>query len=226
MYFAVSLVLALLFALGLHRTISKHALIWYGIAVAFVIFEWFYYALGWRTAFPEWFTMYFINFFKRNAFPSALFVLVMFTSVLRSDWNITKKLRKNRGKLSIIASILTLGHNLVYGKTHFVKLFTDPGSMKAQYIIASVISLIMIAIMIPLMITSFQCVRKRMRAISWKRLQRWAYVFYALLYAHVIVLFVPKFNQKIFDIILYTVVFGGYLLLKLYKTNALKAVKK
>lgn len=46
----------------------------------------------------------------------------------------------------------------------------------------------MIAIMLPLFITSFKRVRRRMKPGNWKRLQRLAYVFYGLMYIHVLLL--------------------------------------
>lgn len=215
MYFAASLILALVFALVLNRSISRYSFVWYVIAVLIVIFEWFYYAQGLRDAFPHWFTTYVMSFFKRSSFAAALFVLVMYAGVFKPDWAFTRKLRKIRGEMSIIACLLSLGHNLIYGKSHFVKLFTNPGTMKPQYFIASLISLVMIGIMVPLMIISFRWVRKRMNASLWKRMQRWAYVFFALLYLHVMVVFIPKANEKWLDILLYTVVFGYYLLVKI-----------
>lgn len=217
MYLAVSLVLALLFALGLSRSISKHSPVWYGISVAVVTFEAHYYALGWEMLFPKWFTVYIMQCFARGAFASALFVLVMFTGVLKSDWGITRKLRRNRGELSIIACLLTLGHNILYGTVHFVKLFTDPFGMEPRLFIAAIISLILIVIMLPLMVTSFKSVRKRLSADLWKRIQKWAYVFYGLLYVHVMVLFLPYFNVQLLNIIVYTAVFGSYLVIKVSK---------
>lgn len=226
MYIAVSLILAFVFAMVFNRSISRHSFVWYGIAVVCVILEWFYYSLGIRETFPQWFTAYFVNFFKRSAFPAALFVLVMGVGVLKSDWTVTRKLRKIRGELSIIACLLTLGHNLIYGETHFVNLFTNPGAMKLPHLIAGIISLVMIVIMLPLMITSFQCVRKRMNASVWKRVQRMAYVFFALLYIHVMVLFIPKADKKWLDIVVYTVVFGSYFLIKITRGTRTGLVKQ
>lgn len=225
MYLAASLVLALLFALGLNRSISKYPIAWYVASTLLTMGVWLYYLLGFRDVFPEGFTTYFVNPFKRGAFSTALFILVMYVGVLNPKWTITKKLRNIRGELSIIACIITLGHNLVYGKNHFVKLFTRVGEMKIQYLIATIISLVMIVIMLPLMITSFRCVRGRMKAATWKGIQRWAYVFFALIYFHVMVVFVTKASKKWVDIIVYTIIFGGYFLLKADKINRIRKVK-
>lgn len=72
----------------------------------------------------------------------------------------------------------------------------------------------MICIMIPLFITSFKSVRRKMSAKNWKKLQRAAYVFYALIYVHIMLLSVPMYMRGITtymaNIIVYTAVFGAY----------------
>lgn len=217
MYLAASLVLALLFALGLTSSIRKHSFIWYGIAILIVIFEWFYYTQGLRDSFPDWFTIHVMNLFKRNAFGTALFVLVMYAGVLKSNWTATVKIRSIRKQLAILGCYLTLGHNLVYGKKHFVKLFTNWGSMKPQHFIAAIISIAMIVIMLILLITSYQWVRKQMKASTWKQIHRLAYVFFALLYIHIMVLFIPKVHKKWLSIVVYTIVFVAYYLIRFIK---------
>lgn len=217
MYLAASLILALVFALALNASISKYSSAWYWGAVLLVILECVYYKMELMTVFPDWFTIYFVNLFKRGVFPTALFILVMYAGALSPDWIVTRKLKKIRRELSIIACFLSLGHNLIYGLVYFVQFFTNPGKMGLQYCIASFISLVMLIIMIPLMITSFEWVHKRMKGSSWKRLQKWAYGFYALLYIHVMVLWIMHVDRKWLGITVYTVVFGGYLLLKIRK---------
>lgn len=223
MYLAISLVLAFVFAIALNQSIRKHSLVWYGVSIVIVILEWFFYDLGIRETFPDWFTTYFVNIFKRGVFPVALFVLIMFVGVLNPNWTVTKKLRKIRGRLSIIACYLTYGHLLIYGKTHFVKLFTNPGAMQLHHLIAAILSLLMLGIMTPLLITSFKWVRKQMNGATWKKIHRSAYLFFALIYLHVMVLFIPNANRKALDIIVYTIVFGSYFLLKLRKVYRKKS---
>ncbi len=217
LYILVSIILTLLFAYGCNTAIRKHAGLFYILAVLVVIFEVLYYQTGLRDAAPEWITEYIVNPFKRGALPTAMFMVVMYMGALDAKKPSVSKLLGIRGELSIIACILTLGHNIIYGKKQFVNLFTNPSEMPTQAFIASIISIIMILIMVPLMITSFKAVRKKMRAVQWKNLQRWAYVFFGLIYAHIMVLFVPKFSEKYLDIIAYTLVFGTYAVLRVTK---------
>lgn len=217
LYILVSIILTLLFAYGCNTAIRKHAGLFYILAVLVVILEVLYYQTGLRDAAPEWITEYIVNPFKRGALPTAMFMVVMYMGALDAKKPSVSKLLGICGELSIIACILTLGHNIIYGKKQFVNLFTNPSEMPTQAFIASIISIIMILIMVPLMITSFKAVRKKMRAVQWKNLQRWAYVFFGLIYAHIMVLFVPKFSEKYLDIIAYTLVFGTYAVLRVTK---------
>ncbi|MDY4199419.1 MAG: FMN-binding protein, partial [Candidatus Fimadaptatus sp.] len=80
--------------------------------------------------------------------------------------------------------------------------------------LAAICSLIMIAIMLPLMITSFKAVRKKMKPKSWKKLQRSAYVFYGLIYVHTMLLYVPMVQAGrsvyIVNVIVYSLIFISY----------------
>lgn len=223
LYILVSIILTLLFAFGCNTAIRKHAGHFYILAVLIVILEVLYYRTGLREAAPEWITQYIVNPFKRGALPTAMFIVVMYLGALDAKKPMVSKLMGIRGQLSIIACILTLGHNIIYGQKHFVKLFTNPSEMKPQALIAAIISIIMIAVMLPLMVTSFTAVRKKMRFSTWKKLQRWAYLFFGLIYIHITVLFLPKFSEKYLDIIAYTLIFGIYAVLRV--TKAIKASK-
>ena len=91
-----------------------------------------------------------------------------------------------RGELSIMASVLAAGHIVAYGQVYFCRLFTQPESMQPVILAATILSLLLLLILIPLFLTSFQKIRRRMKPKSWKKLQRSAYLFYALVYLHVI----------------------------------------
>ena len=224
-YILISLALTLVFALCCHEAIRKHSGVFYALAVVLVVAEVVYYVCGVYEMAPEWLTNYVVNLFKRGALSTAMFVVVMYAGALDAKRPMVRRLMRIRGPLSIIACLLTLGHNIIYGRKHFVALFTNPGEMKPQTLAAALISVVMIAIMIPLMLTSFQAVRGKMKARDWKRLQRLAYAFFALIYIHVMVLFVPKLPKKWVDVLVYTVIFGVYLVLRVTKAVGSKGQK-
>lgn len=49
---------------------------------------------------------------------------------------------------------------------------------------AMVLGIILLALFLPLWITSFDSVHKRMGNVKWKKLQKWSYVLYACLFVH------------------------------------------
>lgn len=220
MSFFASLVLVLLFALGLNTSVSRHSLVWYGIAIIFLIFEWFFYSLGLWHSFPDWFSYQIMNLFVKNSFSTAFFTLVMYAGILKSSWTVTQKIKKIRGELAILGCYFSLGHNLIYGKYYFVNLFINHTVLETHEAIATLVSLVMVVMMLVLMLTSFQWVRRKMNPSTWKRIQRMAYPFFALLYIHVIVLFIPKAHERWFSIITYTIVFVGYFVVKLTKMSS------
>ena len=67
--------------------------------------------------------------------------------------------------------------------------------------------------------TSFRFVKRHMKARDWKKLQRCAYVFYALVYVHLIIMLLPATMNgsavAIQNVAVYTLVFGIYLILRL-----------
>ena len=162
------------------------------------------------------------NIFVNCAFATALFAVVMYMAVLPRGGRAVKRLLPIRAELSIIASILTLGHNVAYGKTYFIRLEL----LKGELLWAAVCSLVLIALMLPLMVTSFPKVRKKMKAKAWKRLQRLAYGFYGLTYIHAMLLAVYFLKagkgEYILNILFYSAVFLPYGILRLRKALAKK----
>ncbi|WP_243142650.1 ferric reductase-like transmembrane domain-containing protein, partial [Paraclostridium sordellii] len=138
---------------------------------------------------PKYISKFVIGVFSKGTISLALFTIVMYTGVLDNSFKFRQNLMAVRGELSIIACILTLGHNVLYGMYFFPTFFTNMQSLSISKIIATLLSLIMICLMIPLMITSFKSVRKKMSYKEWKKIQRSAYVFYGIMYIHIMLLY-------------------------------------
>ena len=102
-------------------------------------------------------------------------------------------------------------------------MFTKPDAMSAVQLAAGVISIILIAIMLPLFIMSFPVIRKKMNPRKWKKIQRLAYVYYGLLYVHIMVLMIPGtvhgYVEYAVNITVYSIVFATYAVLRLRKTK-------
>lgn len=87
--------------------------------------------------FPLWFKAWVWPIFARGALAGALFVLVMLAGAFPNGSAGAKRLMPLRGPLSILACILTLGHNIAYGKTYFVMLFLQPWHLPLTQKLAS-----------------------------------------------------------------------------------------
>ncbi|MDD5827919.1 MAG: ferric reductase-like transmembrane domain-containing protein [Lachnospira sp.] len=173
-----------------------------------------------------------LGIFAKGSLGTAMFVFVMYAGALPKGNRFIAPLMKIRGELSITAAILVLCHNFTYGRTYFRMLFVQPEILSETQLAAAIISIIMIIIMIVLTITSFPSVRRRMQAKKWKQLQRTAYLFYGLMYVHIMLINVPYarlgMSMYIVNVIVYSIVFLGYAAMRISKaliTNAQKNKK-
>ncbi len=202
---------------------------------------------------PAWFTTMILPILIKSTLSTAIFVIVMYTGAFKNGSKLIKFLMPIRAELSIIAGILTLAHNISFGKNHFVNLFTAPDiltlahnisfgknhfvnlftapeTMSTNMKAAAGVSIILIAIMVPLLITSFPMVRKSMKPKAWKSLQRTAYLFYGLIYVHVMLIMVPVAlsgnTTYIINVLVYSVVFITYAVMRISKYLAKKSAAK
>ena len=142
----------------------------------------------------------------------------MFGGAMNKKWSLTKKLLSIRGELSIIAGILMIPHIIVYA-TKFLMKFIQGKEISAYTYIYIIFGVIAFALLIPLFITSLKEVKVKMKFKKWKSIQRWSYLFFALIYLHVVIILV---NGKEFDVLkfaLYSSVFFVYTALKINKYN-------
>lgn len=161
------------------------------------------------------------NMLFKCSFASGFFLFVMFAGAAPRGHLIQKKLMPLRAELSVLACILTFGHNIAFGRHYFVLLFTDRTRLSATAAAASICSLLMLLLLLPLFFTSFRVIRRRMQPKRWKQLQRLAYVFYALLYTHILLVYLPLARggstEALVNVLLYTVVYAAYAVLRLGK---------
>ena len=186
--------------------------VWTGLVV-------YYYNMGFDRNFPAWFNEYFMKIFSRGIFATATFMIVMFLGTVTKHNDFSKKLMAVRGEISIIASLLVISHNIIFGLHYFPILFTNPSSMPTRQLIASIITIFLLLMLIPLFVTSFKAVRRKMKAKSWKNLQKMAYPFFIGIYIHVMVLYSANVKDNMLGIIVYTIIYASYIVLRLRKRN-------
>ena len=157
----------------------------------------------------------------------ALFIVVMYATILSNP--LKQIVIRMRAEMAITASIFTLAHNITYGQRYFVNFFTKFNKLGITTILATIISMIMILLLIPLTVTSFQSVRSKMNPKSWKKLQSLSYVFYGLLYAHISLMFFRALSKGrliyAVDLCIYTIIWGIYLAFKYAQKKTAKLNK-
>ncbi len=161
-----------------------------------------------------------LDLFGRGELATILFLYVMLAPVLPSKKRLTKAVYRIRGELAILGAFLIWPHNLYFGRKYFVQLVEDPGAMSGNAFWAAICSVILLLLLVVLTVTSFQCVRRKMKGRTWKRIQRLSYIFYALIYVHVLLILTPSLPYRIVSlakITIYTLIFGCYLVLRVLK---------
>lgn len=222
-YLIYSLIALIILTIGLNSTFKKQAKLFYVLAILIALAVTIYEFVKISTGFKLDGAIYVLErSFKKGYISTALFILVMFAGVLDKKWEVTKKLFKVRSEMAIVASILILPHCIVY-LYNFLMALIKGNHLSIAYVAFIILGLMAFIIMIPLFITSFKKVRVKMVPKKWKSVQRWAYIFYILVYGHIMIILI--YNKKIYwdRIIWYTAIFGVYLILKIYKL--LKGVK-
>ena len=225
MLLIISLIIVSLFIYFLKDSLKKHAGIYYiGAAVISIAV----FLIGFLPM-PLFLKNNILGIFAKGSLGTAMFVAVMYAGALPKGSKLIAQLMKIRGELSITAAILVLCHNFTYGITYFKMLFIKPEALSATQFTAAIISLVLIIIMIVLTVTSFQAVRKKMKAKKWKQLQRTAYVFYGLMYVHIMLINIPYarlgLGTYIANVVIYSIVFLGYAAMRIAKAVSVKATR-
>ncbi|MBQ3106163.1 MAG: ferric reductase-like transmembrane domain-containing protein [Eggerthellaceae bacterium] len=152
----------------------------------------------------------------------AFFTVVMFIGVFDKDSAIGQGLRPVRAELSIVACILTIGHMVVYLIPFAPRVFG--GYADAWVMVFFVTAIALLVLLLILGVTSVQKVKRAMHASTWKKVQRWAYVFFGLVYIHLMVILLPPALNggaaaKV-SVAVYTVLFAAYAVLRVRRAVA------
>ena len=180
MRIAIGLLIAILFVLALRRPLKRYPWIFYIIALGLSAI----YVAGYANGLPAWAWKTVMFLFQKNVLGFAFFILVMFATVLPEKSGFRQSLMSVRGELSIIATLLSLGHIFVFAKTYFSA--SKLALLPANCAIAVCMAGIAVVLLVPLAITSVKKVRKAMSPTAWKKVQLLAYPFFLLLFGHIL----------------------------------------
>lgn len=138
------------------------------------------------------------DYIHMGTFGHPLLIIIMYMGALDPKIPAVNKLMSIRKELSIICGFPVLTHSLIRVINNFpnaLKFFTNNEEYLANTKVVSelgagissfsyVFGILMVILFIPLWVTSFGVVRRRMGQRKWKKLQRWSYVLYATLFIH------------------------------------------
>ena len=210
------------------KAVKKKPAVLYGICILLSLASIFY---------PREGGLPFLDFFfrkimQRGILAGSLFILVMIAPVLPKRFSGRKTIYLLRGEMAICASLITLAHNLAFGGKYFGAVFFGQGHISLMELHAAIVSCLMILLLIPLTITSFQTVRRKMQAKTWKKVQNWSYLFYLLLYLHIFFIYqgalIRGKGEYFFTLMLYSFLFGfyGFLRIRQYRMQKETREKK
>lgn len=194
----------LLLAILLSKSIKKHSTIYYTIlSLPFFLVAIPFFA---RLMGFEVFNLVRIPFLglilrdyiHMGTFGFPLLIIIMYVGALNPKIEWVKKLLNIRKELSIISGFPVLTHSLVRVANNFpnaLKFFVDnDGYMSTTKVsnelgagitsFSFVLGILILALFLPLWITSFKSIHKRMGNARWKKLQKWSYAMYAMLFIH------------------------------------------
>lgn len=227
------------------KGIKKHAVLLYWLSIVICCVLIYIGFSGMMREFPPFFRSYIFSPIKNGILPTAIFIVIMFVGALDDKSSIRKKILPIRAELAIIASIFTIAHFILCIR-HFTRLFTPQLFTSSLLHTASMlIGIYAIVIMIPLFITSFHKIRKKMSRPKWVNLQNFAYLMYAFTYLHIMLLDLPKafpilrdvpsnkpamdipfyFSGAFLNILIYSTLFWGYTILRIDKGLKVKKDK-
>ena len=219
MILTLTLICSLAFFHFFGKALKKKPAVLYGICILLSLVSIFY---------PREGGLPFLDFFfkkimQRGVLAGSLFIWVMLAPVLPKSFSGRKTIYLLRGEMAICASLITLAHNLAFGGKYFGALFLGQGHISLMELHAAIVSCLMILLLIPLTITSFQTVRRKMQGKTWKKLQNWSYLFYLLLYLHIFFIYqgalIRGKGDYFFTLMLYSFIFGlyGFLRIRQYR---------
>ncbi len=123
-------------------------------------------SLDFKAEYPIWYALLYQG---HLTFP--FFVLVMFAGALKAKSKPKIMLMKVRRELAILGFLFLIPH-AIYLVWLALTNYNPTGTLA-------------FLVMLPLFITSFTQIRKKMHPTTWRKLHKWAYVAYALIYLHV-----------------------------------------
>jgi DMSO/TMAO reductase YedYZ heme-binding membrane subunit len=192
----------------LAKSIKKHPAIYYfifALPALLFIFRQVCSAFDWQVlTYPRGsvFGQLLREYVHVSGFAYPLLIIIMFAGALPASNPYVKRIMMIRKELSIISGFPILIHSwvrlrLIPGAYGF--FFGEAAAGQSHSGIGAVLTnsayllgIVMVILFIMLWVTSFDAIHKMLGAVRWKKIQRWSYVLYAMLFIHSVLLSVSR----------------------------------
>lgn len=212
----VSLLVVILFSLIFHKPLKRFPFVFYLIAAGVAALG-MYFTLS---PHPSSIIRACAFALQKGQVAFAFFTLVMFIGVFDKDSAVRRLYNPIRAQLSIMGTILILGHLSPY-LANYLRMLSSIFSLSVNILFSLMIACVLIVLVVLLAATSFNVIKKQMSSKSWKRVQMLAYPFYALIFFHLLgYLIVPAMNGSMIPLVnlmIYCMVFALYAILRIRK---------
>ena len=195
MNFLFLLIIAAVAVYLLRRPLKAHPSFFYGIAVILDLL----YFVGSTFGVPRWLWTPLVDLIQKCELALALFAIVMFIGCLG------------------------FGHMAVYLDSYLPRLLGNT-SINGNVAVAFGVAVALFVLLALLGVTSLGIVKRAMSSRRWTRIQRFAYLFFALIFCHLALMLLPAAlrggiaaQESLF---IYTAMFGAYGILRLGKAAA------
>ena len=184
----IAFVIVWMIAVKFNATLKKHATKFYIIAIALCIpttLFMFYYQFNYENFPNGFYNAWFMSPYRMiqgGFIGSSIWTTVMLARHIPNH-AIKSKLMAVRSELSIIGFFLTFPQTSVYTVSAYMGITSEPLTL-----IYPALTSVYFVLLLVLGVSSFPFVRKKMTAIQWKKVQRWAYVFYYMLFIQLILI--------------------------------------
>jgi DMSO/TMAO reductase YedYZ heme-binding membrane subunit len=222
----ITLVVVSLIAIVCSTLIKKYTFIFYVLAIvldgAYIYFRFF------ADYNPVIFSL--LQAMQKGLIAFALFAVVMFIGVLSESSKLRTRLYPIRGELSLLGFLFALGHIGGYLTSYLMTLVRDSGVLPPSVLLSIVVSFTSFILLLILGVTTFNFVRSAMNSDLWKRIQRLSYVFFGLVYIHLMLMLMPAMRNNVTTAIIsasiYTAILGAYVVLRVLKAKRDKSTAR
>jgi DMSO/TMAO reductase YedYZ heme-binding membrane subunit len=186
MELAITIVVTAVVAVLLAPSIRKAPAVWYAGAVAVCVI------CAYLTLHPMPYQVLraFAFAVQKCYVAFGLFAVVMFVGAAPKTSVFFHRVMPARAELSIVATLLSGGHIVLYTMNYLSTgsaLFSTP-----KMLVPFAMSVIAAVVLVVLFVTSFKRVRVTMPFNRWKSIQRFAYLFFALIIVHALLFLGPS----------------------------------